>query len=63
MADNKVTVEKMPSGKRACFLHLPEHNEPINLGREFKNEEPAESWLNVSKSLTAIEMTTRKYKK
>jgi hypothetical protein len=63
MADNKVTVEKLPNGKWACFLHRPEHNEPINLGREFKNEEQAENWLNVSESLTAIEMMTRKYKK
>ncbi len=63
MSDNKVTVEKLPSGKWACFLHIPEHSEPINLGREFKNEEQAENWLNVSESVTAIEMMERKYKK
>ncbi|MBP2152078.1 hypothetical protein V5F63_13160 [Xanthobacter autotrophicus DSM 597] len=63
MADHKVTVEQLPSGKWACFLHVDGHDEPINLGREFKNDEQAENWLNVSESVTAIEMMLRKVKK
>ncbi|MFG1188481.1 hypothetical protein [Xanthobacter sp. YC-JY1] len=63
MADHKVTVEQLPSGKWACFLHVEGHDEPINLGREFKNDEQAENWLNVSESVTAIEMMLRKVKK
>lgn len=63
MSDHKVTVEQLPSGKRACFLHVEGHDEPINLGREFKNDEQAENWLNVSESVTAIEMMLRKVKK
>jgi len=63
MADHKVTVEQLPNGKWACFLHIVGHDEPVNLGREFKNDEQAENWLNVSESLTAIEMMVRKYKK
>lgn len=63
MAEEKVTVEQLPNGKWACFLHLPGHDEAINLGREFKNDEQAENWLNVSESVTAIEMMARKYKK
>jgi hypothetical protein len=63
MAQEKVTVEQLPNGKWACFLHLPGHDEPINLGREFKNDDQAENWLNVSESVTAIDMMTRKYKK
>ncbi len=55
MSDHKVTVEQLPSGKWACFLHVT--------GREFKNEEQAENWLDVSESLTAIDMMLRKYKK
>ena len=60
-ADNKVTVDKLPNGKWACFLHLPHHPEPINLGKEFKSEEHAENWLSVSESVTAIDQFTRKY--
>lgn len=63
MADYKVTVDQLPSGKWACFLHVDGHDEPINLGREFKNDEQAENWLNVSESVTAIEMMLRKVKK
>jgi len=63
MAEHKVTVEQLPSGKWACFLHVEGHDEPINLGREFKNDEQAENWLNVSESVTAIEMMLRKVKK
>ncbi|GLI22086.1 MULTISPECIES: hypothetical protein [Xanthobacter] len=63
MSDHKVTVEQLPSGKWACFLHVEGHDEPINLGREFKNDEQAENWLNVSESVTAIEMMLRKVKK
>ncbi|MFG1480651.1 hypothetical protein V5F53_18640 [Xanthobacter sp. V4C-4] len=63
MADYKVTVEQLPSGKWACFLNVEGHDEPINLGREFKNDEQAENWLNVSESVTAIEMMLRKVKK
>lgn len=62
MADYKVTVDQLPSGKWACFLHVDGHAEPINLGREFKNDEQAENWLNVSESVTAIEMMLRKAK-
>lgn len=61
--DQKVTVDKLPNGKWACFLHLAEHPEPIHLGKEFKNEEQAETWLDVSEAVTAIDMMTRKYKK
>lgn len=63
MADYKVTVDQLPSGKWACFLHVEGHDDPINLGREFKNDEQAENWLNVSESVTAIEMMLRKVKK
>ena len=63
MAEEKVTVEQLPNGKWACFLHLPGHDEPINLGREFKNDEQAENWLNVSEAVTAIDMMVRKHKK
>ena len=62
MADPKVTVEQLPSGKWACFFHLPGQEAPINLGKEFKTEEQAENWLNVSEAVTAIEMMTRKAK-
>jgi len=63
MADHKVTIEQLPSGKWACFLHITGQEEPVNLGREFKNEDQAENWLNVSESVTAIEMMLRKHKK
>ncbi|QGM99012.1 hypothetical protein [Methylocystis parvus] len=63
MAEEKVTVEQLLNGKWACFLHLQGHDAPINLGKEFKKEEMAENWLNVSESVTAIEMMVRKYKK
>ncbi|QSA96944.1 hypothetical protein [Methylococcus sp. EFPC2] len=63
MAGYKVTIEELPSGKWACFLNLEGHDEPINLGKEFKSEERAENWLNVSESVTAIEMMIRKHKK
>jgi hypothetical protein len=63
MADENVTVEKLPSGKWGCFLHLDGHPEPINLGRDFKNEEQAENWLSVSEASTAIAMMAQKYKK
>jgi len=59
--EHKVTVEKLPNGKWSCMLHLPHVPEPINLGREFKNEEMAENWLTVSESMTAIDTFTRKY--
>ena len=62
MADYAVTVEELPNGKWACFLRLEGHEEPINLGKEFKDEERAENWLNVSESVTAIEMMHRKHK-
>ncbi len=63
MSDHKVTVEKLPTGKWACFLHLSGHDEPINLGKEFKTDEQAETWLNVYEATTAIEMMIRKHKK
>lgn len=62
MADYTVTVEELSNGKWACFLRLEGHEEPINLGKEFKNEERAENWLNVSESVTAIEMMLRKHR-
>jgi len=61
MADPNVTVEKLPNGKWACFLHLPGHADPIHLGRDFKTEEHAENWLNVSEAQTAIAVATTKY--
>ena len=51
------------NGKWGCFLHLPEHEEPIFLGKEFKTEERAENWLNTSEAVTAVDMMPRKYKK
>jgi len=57
------TVEKLPNGKWACFLHLPEVADPINLGKEFKSEEMGEKWLDVSESDTAIDMMIRKHRK
>ncbi len=62
MAEVKTTVEKLDNGKWAVFLHLPHHPEPINLGKEFKSEDRAETWLDVSECTTAIDMMTRKYK-
>ena len=62
MTEQKVTVEELPNGKWACFLHLPWADEPINLGKEFKSEERAETWLDVSEAMTAIAVMTRKYK-
>jgi hypothetical protein len=53
----------VPNGKWACFHHLPGHDAPINLGKEFKSGEHVEMWLDVSESVTAIEMMTRKRKK
>jgi hypothetical protein len=63
MPDYKVTVEKLPNGKWACFLPLPEVADPINLGKEFKSEEMGEKWLDVSESDTAIDMMIRKHRK
>jgi hypothetical protein len=60
MAEQKVTVEQLSSGKWACFLHLP-GVEPINLGKEFKSEERAETWLNVSEADTAIAVMASRY--
>lgn len=34
-------LEKLPNGKWACFLHLPGHDGPINLGKEFTSDERA----------------------
>jgi hypothetical protein len=62
MAD-KITIEKLPNGKWACFLHLPNVPDPINLGKEFKNEEMAEKWQDVSECDTAVAMMTAKHKK
>jgi hypothetical protein len=60
--DYKVTVEELPSGKWACFLHLPGHEKPFDLGKEFKNEERAELWLNVSEATTAIDLVLAKHR-
>jgi hypothetical protein len=62
MAD-KITIEKLPNGKWACFLHLPGVPDPINLGKEFKSEEMAEKWQDVSECDTAVAMMTAKHKK
>jgi hypothetical protein len=63
MAESKVTVAEKPDGKWGCFLHLPDHDEPIYLGKDFKNEDRAETWLDTSEAVSAIEMMTRKFKK
>lgn len=63
MAEQDVTVEQLPNGKWACFLHIPSHPDPINLGVEFKSEEAAENWLTITESDTAIAVMTRKYQK
>jgi hypothetical protein len=63
MAESKVTIEKKPDGKWGCFVHLPDMEEPVNLGKEFKSEDRAETWLDTSEAVSAIEMMTRKYKK
>lgn len=62
MAGHNVTIEKLPSGKYACFLHIEGKPEPIHLGKEFKDEERAENWLNVSESVTAVEMMLQKHR-
>jgi hypothetical protein len=62
MAD-KITIEKLPNGKWACYLHLPHVPDPINLGKEFKNEQMAETWQDVSECDTAVAMMTAKHKK
>ena len=61
-SDYKVTVNELPTGKWACFLHLPGHPEPYNLGKEFKNEDRAELWLNVSEATTSIDMVLAKHR-
>jgi hypothetical protein len=63
MAEAKVTIEQKPNDKWACFLHLPEVAEPVDLGMEFKSEERAEGWLDTSEAVTAIDLFTRKHKK
>jgi hypothetical protein len=63
MAESKVTVDEKTDGKWGCFLHLPDQNEPIFLGKDFKSEERAENWLNTSEAVTAVDMMTRKFKK
>jgi len=63
MAESKVTIERKPNDKWACFLHLPEAAEGLDLGKEFKTEERAEAWLDTSEAVTAIDVMTRKHKK
>ncbi len=63
MAESKVTVDEKADGKWGCFLHLPDHDGPVFLGKDFKSEERAENWLNTSEAVTAIDMMTRKFKK
>lgn len=62
-ADYTVTVDKLPDGKWACFLHLPGHDQPYDLGKQFKTEERAETWLTVSEATTAIDMVLAKHRK
>lgn len=62
MANYKVTIEKQPTGKYACLLHIDGKADPIHLGKEFKDEERAENWLNVSESVTAIELMLQKHR-
>src|SRR3546814_4913174 len=54
MADHKVTVEQLPSGKWACFLQLPGVADPVNLGKEFKSEERSEEHTSELQSLMRI---------
>jgi hypothetical protein len=61
-SDYKVTVAELPTGKWACFLHIPGHPEPYNLGKEFKSEERAEVWLEVSEATTSIDMLLAKHR-
>lgn len=63
MSEQNVTVEQLPNGKWACFLHLPNHPDPIFLGREFRSEDAAENWLTVTESDTAIAMMARRFQK
>jgi hypothetical protein len=63
MAESKVTIEQKDNGKWGCFLHLPEAEVPVDLGKEFKTEEKAEMWSDTSEAVTAIDMFTRKFKK
>ncbi|SFK58399.1 hypothetical protein [Methylocapsa palsarum] len=60
--DYKVTVEELPNGKWACFLHLPGKDQPFDLGKQFKSEDRAELWLNVSEATTAIDMVLAKHR-
>ena len=62
LSDYKVTVEELPNGKWACFLHIPGHAVPYNLGKEFKTEDRAEVWLNVSEATTSIDMLLAKHR-
>lgn len=62
MSSYKVTIEKQPSGKFACLLHIEGKADPIHLGKEFKDEERAENWLTVSESVTAIEMMLQQHR-
>jgi len=58
-------------GKIRSFLGEPERpkvlhfasestDQPFDLGKQFKSEERAELWLNVSEATTAIEMVLAK---
>jgi hypothetical protein len=58
--DYRVTIEEQPDGKWACFLHVPGHEEPFDLGKRFKSEERADTWLSVSEATTAIDMVLAK---
>lgn len=62
MSNHKVTIDQLPSGKYACFLHIEGKADPVHLGKEFKDEERAENWLNVSESVMAIELMLRKHR-
>jgi hypothetical protein len=61
-AEYNVTVEALPSGKWACFLRFAGSDQAYDLGREFKSEERAELWLNVSEATTAIDMVVAKHR-
>ncbi|HYP57464.1 MAG TPA: hypothetical protein VEQ35_04175 [Beijerinckia sp.] len=58
----EITVAKLPSGKWGALLRLNGHEEPFNLGREFKTEEVAEGWLDTTEANNLIDQFITKYR-
>lgn len=58
----EVTMQKLPSGKWAAFLRIKGHDEPFNLGREFKTEEILEGWLDTTEANNLIDQYLTKYR-